>query len=369
MNLPFLILYVLQQLAVYFFVPLGLGLLLLASVVRSGSSANAKVACWTLLVVGVAGSLYGVPYWYEKATQERSAQARFDLLCRERAVTQFPVKPMPAEGVRWEAGDAVRESYFSRGEDSRDLVDPGRGRYVAIESRRSDGTGFTTRRWDPKSSRPGLSQTVETDSSSATLPFVVRTERLMTEEDARLGIDGIETTVTESDTQRVIARRVVYGRHPPNAKGYYSYTSVCPSDALEHADCGDKGCSVSNFVLAAVPPVPPSDPASAFQLFRGSGRQYVECSFLLSIGPSISPDEVEWWFEGAEFHLRIRSTSDHMSCQGLLSSANPRFPEIWFTGERSHYSPQVIHGARVRGTAQQPLNMAQTIAEHRRIGR
>lgn len=319
--------------AMYFFVPLAGGLLGLVTL-RGRQAPGAKAFCVVLLCMGIVGSIQGAPYWHARYQFEREEQAYFDRACRERALVQLPDQPTAAQGLVWIDPGMARQSFMTAGDAFAHWVDPGKGRYLAAEVPDGTGQAFTSIRWDATRSRPGSPDTVQSHVAHPTLPFTIRTTRVTTREDERHGVEGVDTTITETDSGRVVARRVIFGQYWPDVARWELPKQTCPDGALKKSDCDLNGCSSANFVLAAVPPVRASEAAAAYDLYRGSGQHIVSCAFGVHVGPSLGPDDIESWVEneppfGRSTYVRIKGTSDQVVC-GIGSPSPTTVPRLWF---------------------------------------
>lgn len=312
-----------QHLSIYFFIPLLLGVLMLVDLRRTKKAGSwvQKGICIVLLMAGLSGSTYGFPFWYAQLTVERAERAYFAGACKARAIVQLPSSPVSADGLVWMEPAAARKSYLSNRDDYLAFVDPGKGRYLALETQSGDGSGFGVTRWDSSKSRLDLPRFTSDHAAMPSLPLSIRTRPIATPEDARHGVDGIETTISETATGRIIARRVVLARYPLFTTRWGAPLEICPEGEATTADCGANGCSVLNFALTAVPSNPPEQLGAAFDLYRGAGSHLIGCTFGILVGPSVGQKDLEVWVgsdrHGEAVHVRIRGTGDEVTCNNL----------------------------------------------------
>lgn len=310
-------------LPLYFFVPLGVGLLWLL-LFRRGPGANSGVLrfrwiAWCLVALGVWGGFRGVPHYYGMIQHERAARAHFESACATKAVVELPRSSFSARGIVWMGAEQALRSFLSRRDHYGDFIGPGQGQYMELEQ--PHGNSFSAAVWDDTNSlflgRPTKSEI----RSSATLPFEVRTRPVTSPEDSRYRVEGVETRIIDRASGAAIARRVVYARMSNDPINPLAAT--CPKNAIAPGDCDLSGCSVIPFVVAAVKPQLPPDLSKAFHLYAGSGSRRVPCSFLINFGPGVKESEVQWWWEDHGVVIGTRGTSDRAVCEGyggLLSS-------------------------------------------------
>ena len=340
------------MLARYFFVPLAIGILMVVAGTpgaRTGASRSRPLA-WTLIGFGVFGALNGVPYYYSQIRESMAARQHFQNLCEKSATVELPSALIPAEGVLWADVGQSRASFLSSRDHYTDFVGPGRGRYLAVGVPQQGSDELSVAVWDAARGLDDLRARVAQQAASVELPFEVRTRSVATAADRRFQIDGIETTIAERVSGKVIAKRVVYGRYD-GTSSWKMPDAVCPAGAIRPADCNSNGCSVLPFVVKAVPPLLPHDLSKAFHLYSGSGKSSMHCSFEIAVGPGVREEDVEWWStDGTEdASFRAKGTTDEFVCRNFYYAGGLN-RTIWFTESGASYSLT----ARTRPTKDKP---------------
>lgn len=358
-----LIAYARTLLSIYFFVPLGLGLITMSFAPPFGRSAS-QAAWFPLIMVGLGllGALEGVPYWTRQIKQDRADTQHFETRCKSAGVLA-PTEPMRDVGIVWRHPDAARSSFLTAADNWQDMVDVGSGGYGELESIDEKGIAHSTR-W-----RPGNSPEVY-DHASARIPaptlrYELFTEGLTDEEDKVHAVEGARTTIVDRTNGALVARRVVYAKRARSQSPWSHPGRVCPSDAMASEKCSSNGCTAINFVMSAVRPVAPSDHQGAFHLYRGVGERKTYCSFVIKFGPGINPEDVEWWAVAGgalsrELHLRLRGTSDHVWCESFFTPATVTSDLRFFEGRRS-YPADALRQQKSFGSQDAPHQLASTL--------
>ncbi|SFU90907.1 hypothetical protein SAMN05216350_10810 [Polaromonas sp. YR568] len=322
---------ILQYAALFFFVPLVFGIALIWSGWSLKSSGVMFLGTFFLLL-GCWGAVSGIPNWHALIQEKRAANQYFESRCKAVAIVQLPSTRLRAEGLVWLDPDKAQATSLTSADRPQDFVNPGRGWYSVIQYQKSDASTVEEVSWSD-TSRPDNLKINQRKREQASLPYVLQTRSITTDEDRRWGVEGVETTISDAVTHAVLARRVVIAATPQ-----YTFDRLpapsCPTGVLTDARCDTNGCSVIPFVVSAVAPVLPREHEKIFHLYKAMGPKDGSCHFEIDVGPGLSANDLEWW--GAErdnredFHLRIKGTNDELVCPQFLSAGSSFLPMIRF---------------------------------------
>ncbi len=92
----------------------------------------------------------------------------------------------------------------------------------------------------------------------------------------------------------------------------------------------------------------------------------VVCGQLLTVGPRVNPENLEWWASGTEgwenLHLRVIGTRDQVYCERFFWSSNTIWPRLRFEDGGSEYSLRSVFESKNRGTAEAPRKLLETVS-------
>lgn len=296
-----------------------------------------------------------------KAVQEQHFASR----CAD-AVVQLPKAPKSAEGILVRDHRAAAYSHLSRKDNYQDFVGPYKGRYIQVEMQNDRNSGISATIWDPPRNSPGSYRTRSEQRETATLPYVLHTRALTTKEDERNRVQGIESTITDTATEEIIARRVVFAKFARDANGLDKIDAMCPEGELQKADCDANGCSVMNFLTAAVKPKLPANLDNVFHLYRGGGQRKIYCSGEFMVGPSIKPEDILWWIAQENYsnylHFRLKNSDDLSYCE--IGTLTGLLIQMRFVENGKSYSPELVRKALDVRRPEKLHTLSHTLREH-----
>ena len=318
--------------------------------------------CFPILAFCSTGLYFGIPYWKQLIEQENESESRFQEVCRTKAQIQLPATPVNATGVVFFEPHVAKQSFLSSNENYNALIDPVHGKFQIVEMQMIDSKDFISISWDAELSTPnGVRLTKGSRIASPSQTIGIRTAPVTTNDEMQLGIDGVETVITNLQTNEIVARQVVYVRYIDKNDKWKMFRGVCPKSAIDEKSCSLNGCTVTPFVLSAVHPVVMDQMTRFYHLYRGVGRyKGISCASQISIGPGIAPENLEWWAFGDQgINLRVSGSNDHVYCENFGYGGS--FPKLIFADGRFVQLNLASFPAEKRGTDEQPRRLIDTM--------
>lgn len=326
---------------IYFLVPLLLGWLLIST--AESSAKVQRLIGWAIVALGVWGSITGGPYWYYQASRALATKRYMDARCAG-ATEKVLSSRLSAEGVVIVQGQRGYTSGSMSRVDVQRLVQPALGRFQRVEEtfRRADGTSEPQEwSWQPVGV-PEMGQSRPRTIAALTLPYELVVEDLTTTEDGNNRVEGVELRVRERDTQKVIARKVVFAQWSEQGRTRNAGPlRMCPAPAAQDPKCATAfECDfASTFVFQVLEPLVSLPESQLFHLHRGLAKtRYWNCSSDILAAPGISAADMEWWSAGREswedLHLRVRGASTELVCSEFHWNGATFRPAIRFADGR-----------------------------------
>ncbi len=339
--------------SVYFFVPLLLGWMLIAT---SGDDEKVQRSIgWGIVVLGAWGAVSGIPHWYAQVTQGLTIKSYMNDRCKH-AVVELPTTRLPADGfVLVQKPSNAYMSRMTRVEEGR-LINPGLGLFqrVQVYKEVAGGAGeFVEWAWQP-GGVPEMGAPKQRTIAALTLPYELVIESLTTPEDQNHRVEGVEVKVRERATQTVLARKVLFVQWPERQGSMPGPSRICPSPVPEEVKCASPfDCDLAGaFVLHVLKPQTDLPESQLFHLHRGMAKtRYWNCSGDILVAPGISLADIEWWSDGRpeweDLHFRIHGSSTELICDSFHWGGAMFRPTIRFSDGTS--LPTVVLANALKG--------------------
>lgn len=350
--------------SVYFFVPLLLGWVLIATSL-DGSKVQRLIG-WAMVGLGAWGAVSGVPHWYHRASQNLATKNYMEDRCKH-ALVELPSARLPTEGIVLvqKSGNAF-SSRIPRVE-ARDLINPARGLFQQVQVYREVGGGTNEMEewaWQP-GAVPEMGVPRPQTLTALTLPFELALESLTTPEDANHRIEGVEMKVIERATRTVVARQVLFAQWLDNPNSMSNEPSRrCPPVAPEERCNSVFDCDWAGpFLLRVLKPQTDLPESQLFHLHRGmSQSRRWSCAGDILVAPGISMADVEWWSAGRahweDLHLRIRGSPGELVCDNFHWGGATFRPTIRF-GDGTAFPTVVVANAFKAKPSSSPRPLAE----------
>ena len=315
-----------------------------------------------LLAFCATGVTLGIPQWERAAEYEAETERYFQEACRTKARVELPRQPVLTTGVAILDPSVARQSFLTSNDSYEYWIDPGNGKFHQVEIQMAGSDGFFSIAFDAQSSSPNEVRTTRgTRIPAPTQTIAIRSMPVSTPQELDRGIEGVETVITNLQTNETIARRIVYARYIDKNNKWEKFRAVCPNNSIDEQSCSLNGCSVLPFLLSATRPMPPDETTKLFHLYKGVGRyKGISCASRISIGPEIDPEDIEWWaFGDRGINLRVRGTIDHVYCENF--GFGDIDPELKFANGRSARLRLKSFPEDQRGIEEKPRRLIDTM--------